>query len=326
MSKKFISILAAIMVIGVAESKAQIGSFLKEKAQKAVSKSVEDKKAEQQKEEQQKQEQQQQEKQTEQKQKPQQQSNPANSFMQKKMMGMMGFNNVKYDLAYSYTSNLKMDMESVDSASTEVNKVAYTSYFDKNSKNFAMEFETVDKESGEKVKSLMIFDYKNMAMLILSDKNGEKSGIAMEIPKDSIQQNTTAEEASAEPVKQEDLADYNMYYKPTGRSKKIAGFGCKEYAYENPEGRVEIWATNDFKYDYSSAYGQMGGFQALSTAGFGGYLLGTVLEMHFKDSNSNARSDLFVREINPNVSKQFSIADYQIIGIGGEKGNGKNKK
>lgn len=313
MSKKFIAILISIMVIGAVKSNAQIGSFLKEKAQKAVSKSIEDKKAEQKKEEQQTEEQQ-----TEQTQKPQKQTNPTNNFMQKKMMGMMGFNNVKFDLAYSYTSSLKMDIESVDSASTEVNKVAYTSYFDKNSKNFAMEFETVDKESGEKVKSLMIFDYKNMAMLILSDKNGEKSGIAMEIPKDSIQENT-AEEAAAEPVTQEDLADYNMYYKPTGRSKKIAGFDCKEYAYENPEGRVELWATNDFKYDYSSAYGQMGGFQALSTAGFGGYLLGTVLEMHFKDSDSNARSDLFVKEINPNSSKQFNISDYQIIGFGGDK-------
>ena len=170
MSKKFIAILVAIMVIGAAESKAQIGSFLKEKAQKAVA----NKKEEQKKEEQQKEEQQQ----TEQTQKPQKQTNPANNFMQKKMMGMMGFNNVKFDLAYSYTSNLKMDIESVDSASTEVNKVAYTSYFDKNSKNFAMEFETVDKKSGEKVKSLMIFDYKNMAMLILSDKNGEKRVLA----------------------------------------------------------------------------------------------------------------------------------------------------
>ena len=169
----------------------------------------------------------------------------------------------------------------------------------------------------------MIFDYKNMAMLILSDKNGEKSGVAMEIPKDSIQENAADEEAAAETAKQEDLADYNMYYKPTGRSKKIAGFGCKEYAYENPEGRVELWATNDFKYDYSSAYGQMGGFQALATAGFGGYLLGTVLEMHFKDSDSNARSDLFVKEINPNSSKQFNIADYQIIGLGGDKGKAK---
>lgn len=314
MSKNFIAILISVMVIGTAKTNAQIGSFLKEKTQKAVSKSIEDKKAEQKKEEQQKEEQQ-----AEQAQKPQKQTNPTNSFMQKKMMGMMGFNNVKFDLAYSYTSSLKMDIESVDSASTEVNKVAYTSYFDKNSKNFAMEFETVDKESGEKVKSLMIFDYKNMAMLILSDKNGEKSGIAMEIPKDSIQENSAGEEAVAESGTQEDLSDFNMYYKPTGRSKKIAGFGCKEFAYENPEGRIELWATNDFKYDYSSAYGQMGGFQALSTAGFGGYLLGTVLEMHFKDSDSNARSDLFVKEINPNSSKQFNIADYQIIGLGGDK-------
>lgn len=299
------------MVIGTINSNAQIGSFLKDKALKAAEKEVK-KKEEQNKAEQKADEKPQQQK------KAQQQSNPANSFMQKKMMNMMGLNNVKYDLAYSYTSSMKMDIEAVDSASTEVNKATYTSYFDKNSKNFAMEFETLDKESGEKVKSLMIFDYKNMAMLILSDKNGEKSGMAMTIPSDSTQTNTEETQAQ-ESASQEDLSAYNMYYKPTGRTKKVAGLNCKEFAYENPEGKVELWATNDFKYDYSTAYGQMNGFQALATAGFGGYLLGTVMEMHFKDANSNARSDLFVKEINPSISKTLNIAEYQIIGFGGEK-------
>ncbi|MGE0076776.1 MAG: DUF4412 domain-containing protein [Bacteroidales bacterium] len=305
MSKKLFAILIAVMVIGLSNSNAQLGSFLKDKALKAAEKGVkknEEKKAEEQKEEQ----------------KPQKQTSPTNNFMQKKMMGMMGMNNVKYDMAYSYSSSMKMDIEAVDSAATEVSKVAYTSYFDKDSKNFAMEFESTDHETGEKVKSLMIFDYKNMAMLILSDKDGEKSGIAMEIPRDSTQASTD-EDQTPETASQEDLSAYNTFYKPTGRTKKIAGFNCKEFAYENPEGRVELWATNDFKYDYSTAYGQMNGFQALASAGFGGYLLGTVMEMHFKDSNSNAHTDLVVKEINPSASKSFNLAGYQIIGFGGQK-------
>jgi hypothetical protein len=61
------------------------------------------------------------------------------------------------------------------------------------------------------------------------------------------------------------------------------------------------------------------GDSTLATGGAGAYLMGTVLEMHFKDSDSNARSDLFVKEINTNTSKSFNISDYQIIGIGGDK-------
>lgn len=312
MSKRVIAIIVAIMVISATESKAQIGSFIKDKAQKAVVKGLKNNNNEKIEEEQQ-------EQQPKQEQKSQKQTDPANNFMQQKMMGMMGFNNVKYDLNYNYTSSMKMDIESVDSASTEVNKGTYTTYFDKNSKNFAMEFESVDKESGQSQKSLMIFDYKNLAMLILSEKDGEKSGMAMPIDSSQAQTGTDAETQQTETAEQEDLSNYNMYYKATGRTKNIAGYNCKEYTYENPEGKAEIWATNDIKYDYSNAYGQMGGLQALATGGAGAYLMGTVLEMHFKDSDSNARSDLFVKEINTNTSKSFNISDYQIIGIGGDK-------
>ncbi|MCB8963690.1 MAG: DUF4412 domain-containing protein [Bacteroidales bacterium] len=307
MNKKYLIFLVVAIIAGTTNTNAQIGSFLKEKAQKSVNKKIkenEEKKAEEQKEEQK----------NEPKQKTQ---NPANSFMQKKMMGMMGLNNVKYDQSYSYTSSMKMDIEALDSGSTEVSRATYTSYFDKNSKNFAMEFESIDKETHEKVKSLIIFDYKNMAMLILSDKNGEQSGIAMEIPRDSSE--TPDPEEVSESISQEDMSALNSFYKPTGRTKKIGGYTCKEYVYENPEGRVELWATNDFKYDYSSAYGQMGGMQALASGGYGGYLLGTVMEMHFKDANSNAFSNLSVKEINPNVSKSFNISNYQVIGVGGEQ-------
>lgn len=312
-SKRLIAILIAFVIIGATESNAQVG-ILKDKVQKDIIKGL--KRGEDEKKTEQKQ---QEEEETVQKQeaKEQEQPNPMDAYMQKKMMGMMSLNNVKYDLAYNYTSSMKMDIETVDSASTEVNKGTYTTYFDKNSKNFAMEFETINKENGQMQKSLMIFDYKNMSMLILSEQDGKKSGIAMVIPPDSSQIENNQEVQAEETASKEDLAAYNMYYKQTGRSKNISGYSCKEYTYENPEGKIEVWSTNDFKYDYSQAYGQMYGLQALATTGTG-YLLGTVMEMHVKDNDSNARSDLFVKEINPSTNKSFSIADYQIMGLGGE--------
>lgn len=310
MIRKTFAFALIIALMGITMvTEAQVGGFLKDKAQKAVVKSLKRGEDEKKVEEQQQEE------------RPEKQENKqpsaADRYMQQKMMGLMGFKNVKFDPAYSFSSSMKMDIETVDSASTEVSKGTYAFYFDKNSQNFAMEFEALNRETGKKEKSLMIFDYKNKAMLILSDKDGEKSGIAMNFEPDSIQQEKGKDEL-AEPVPQEDLSAYNMYYKATGRTKNVLGYKCKEYVYENPEGKVELWATNDIKYNYSEAFGHMNGFHYLAIGGTAN-LLGTVLEMHFKDANSNARADFWIKEFNPNLSKNLSVADYQVVGLGDNK-------
>jgi hypothetical protein len=301
----FALIIALMGVTMVTE--AQVGGFLKDKAQKAVVKSLKSGEDDKRIEEQQQEQPEKQEK---------KQPSTADQYMQQKMMPM-GFKNVKFDPAYSFSSSMEMDVETVDSASTEVNRGAYAFYFDKNSQNFAMEFEALSRETGKKEKSLMIFDFKNKAMLILADKDGEKSGIAMNFEPDSIQQEKGKDEL-AEPVPQEDLSVYNMNYKATGRTKNVLGYKCKEYVYENSEGKVELWATNDIKYNYSEAFGHMNGFQYLATGGTA-YLLGTVLEMHFKDANSNARADFWVKEFNPSFSRTLSVTDYQVVGLGNDK-------
>ena len=291
-------------------SQSQIGGFLKEKAKKTIVKNL--KRGEEENQTQQQQEAVEEEPQQEVN---QQKQDPANNFMQQKMLGLMGMNNVKYDPAYTYTSIMSTDIEWADSTGNEINKGSYAIYFDKNSKNFAIEFKGLNQETGNPEKSYIIYDYKNYAMLILSEKDGEKSGMAMAIPRDSSEVETNNDSIDTE-VSNEDLSAYNMLYKKTGRTKTILGYNCNEYAYEYGEGRAEIWATNDIKFNYADAYQRMYGFQYLATGGTA-YLLGTVLEMNFKDVNSNAYSKFTVKEINPNTSKTISIADFQVMGVGG---------
>lgn len=254
-------------------------------------------------------------------------SNPAGNFMQKKMMGMMGMKDVKHETVYTFTSSMTMEMQSTDSLGKKSEKVLYTTFFDKNSRSFAMEFETTDKETKQKQQSQFIYDYKNWAMLILGGKSGEKSGIAMEIPKDSTieAQQKQGNQPNQEQVKK-DYNDYVSNYKATGRSKTIAGYNCSEYVYENNEGRSEVWVTKDVVFDYSKAYGQMG-VTGLTYSG-AGYGFGTAMEWHFIDKDSKARSDMSVVDIKPSNPKSFDLTGYQIIGMGGQgqqqqKGKGK---
>jgi hypothetical protein len=186
--------------------------------------------------------------------------------------------------------------------------------YNPNDKNFALQFESVDRESGNKKKTLMIFDMKNNAMLILGEENGERSGMAMQIEPDSS-------ESSNEEVKDTEVYQgefVHPFYSPTGRTKSIAGFSCKEYAYKNEAGSVTLWVTNDNKLNLSKAYGHMQGFQALSTGGWA-YGMGTVMEMMWTDDQSTAQTKMLVKDIQPNSPKRLDLTGYSIIGIGGEK-------
>jgi hypothetical protein len=321
--KARISVLVLVvgLILSGNQASAQIKSLLKDKAKNALNKGLT--KGNETKQKQDTVQQQTQQQQTR-KQNQQSTPNPANGFMQRKMMGMMGMNNVKYDMNYNFTSSMSMEMQNTDSLGKKSEKILYTTFFDKNSRSFAMEFEGKDQKSGQKQKSLMVFDYKNWAMLILSDNGKEKSGMAMQIARDSsleAQQNQTQQE-----VKKEDLSAANMYYKATGRSKNIAGYNCKEYIYETTDGKAEIWATKEVVFDYSSAYGHMG-TQAFATGGTT-YGLGTTMEWHFTDLRSKAKSDMTVVDIKPTNPKSINLTGYQIIGMGGQPGQnqGKNKK
>lgn len=294
---------------------AQIRAKLRDKAIEALNRKTQKEEEERQKEEQKRQEeeqaQQQEQEEQEQDYPTRQKQNEANSLMQQKMMSRMGFNSVKFETQYNFTSSMTMEIETIDSLNNK-DKALYTTYFNPNDKSFAMVFDVVDRETGEKQKSTIIFDVKNWAMLILSEKNGERSGMAMKVDPDS----TLSEPETTETIEQpEDFV--HPFYKATGKTKTVSGYSCKEYVYTNPEGSATIWATNDQKLNFSNAYGYMNGFQALASAGWG-WGMGMVMEMVFKNSNSPEQTHMIVKEIQPNSAKQLSIVGYNIVGLGGQ--------
>lgn len=242
-----------------------------------------------------------------------QQRRSGSGFLERKMMQAMGLNNVKFDMQYNFTSSMAMDIETVDSLKNR-DKVQYSTFFNPDDKSFALVFDAVDKETGKKQRTMMIFDMKNNAMLILGEQDGERSGMAIAIPPD-----TTAT-AQAEPEKVEQYpADFiHPWYSPTGRTKSILGHHCKEYTYKSNEGSVNLWVTNDNKLNLSQAYSRMNGLQALTSGGWA-YGMGMVMEMVFSDDASGASTHMLVKDIQPNSPKRIDLTGYQIVGIGGEK-------
>lgn len=234
------------------------------------------------------------------------------NFMERRMMQAMGLNNVKFDPSYNFTSSMVMDIETIDSLKNR-DKMQYTTYFNNNNKSYAMIFDGVDKNSGKKQKGTMIFDMVNNAMLILSEENGERTGVAIAIPPDST---ATAQTGTTE-VATTPNEFVHPYYKPTGRTKTIAGHSCKEYAYQDTHGKVSLWTTPESKLNLSQAYGQVYGLQALATAGLG-YGMGMVMEMETEDFVSGAKTIMRVNEMQDNSPKRLDVSSYQIVGMGGK--------
>lgn len=238
---------------------------------------------------------------------------PGSSFLERKMMQAMGLNNVKFDPQYNFTSSMVMDIKTIDSLKNE-EEMQYTTFYNPDDKSFALVFEAANKETGKKEKSTMIFDMKNYAMIILSDDGNERSGVALTIPRDSIESDEPEPQLEEEKYPEEII---HPWYSPTGKSKTIAGYTCKEYTYKSNEGSVDLWVTNDSKLNLSQAYGHMQGFQALATGGWA-HGMGTVMEMVFTDKLSGASSHMQVKDIQPNSSKRIDLLGYQIVGVGGD--------
>ena len=296
--------LAALILFAPSIASAQIKGLLRNKAIEAI-------KGKEQQEEQVEEQQQESTQQAE----PRQPRKKGPNFLEKKMMQAMGINNVAFEQSYSFTSSMVMDIVSVDSLNNKED-MQYTTLYNPADKSFALVFEQVNPETGKKEKGTMIFDMKNYAMLILSEENGERSGVAMAMPRDSAEMTDDAMDMAADEVEEYPDDFVHPMYKPTGSSKKIAGYKCDEYVYQNEEGSINLWITKDNKINLSKAYGHMYGFQALATGGWG-YGMGTVMEMVFND-NSGATSHMLVKDINPNSPRNLDVSSYQIVGVGGE--------
>ncbi len=294
-------VLVAAMLFSPFVSESQIRNFLKNKAKEVL-------RGDQQEEEMEQEEQEE-----------QQQKQRGPTALERRMMQAMGLNDVKHDMSYSFSSSMLMEIETTDSEG-EVEVMDYTTFFSPDSKNYAMTFDAVDDQTGKKQKSTMIFDLKNGAMLILGDDGTERSGVAMSLPADTADIAETANAEDYEEYQDEEIPEEFVHpsYKSTGNTKSILGFKCKEYVYQDMEGSVRLWITTDKKLNLKHAYGQMQGFGALATGGWG-YGSGLVMEMIHKDIQNKSGTHMIVKDINTDKNKELDLSGYQIVGVGGEK-------
>ena len=227
------------------------------------------------------------------------------------MLKAMGISTDPVDVQenYNYSGNIIMTVQSWDDDGDTEGEALYKTYMTKDNSGFAMVFS--QEEEG---KSTMIFDYKKESMLILSDDGETKSGMVTAYS-GLADQMSEAEEDLKEDIESDDT-DYSAYregLKKTGKSKKIAGYKCDEYIFDDEKSHIVMWMTDQLSADL---WANMSGANVIS-AGSMGFYGGFVMEMDQKDKNSKDRVYTLVKEVNKNQASSLSTKGYQLMSIGG---------
>ncbi|MGC9342972.1 MAG: DUF4412 domain-containing protein [Bacteroidales bacterium] len=231
-------------------------------------------------------------------------SSSSSEAMAAAMMKSMGINNSPANVAdsYDYNGNIKMIIQSWNEKGESQGEMDYTTYISDDFSGFAMEF------SQDNHQSLMIFDTKEGAMIILTDTEGSKTGIVTTYEVDSLwgDEDITAEEI-------EDYSKFNENLKKTGNTKMIAGYSCDEYIYEDEEAEGTVWMTDELP---AELWAKMFNTNVLAASN-AGYYGGFVMEMLRKDKETEEKMILQVKEVNENQPKSISTKDYQLMSFGG---------
>ena len=226
------------------------------------------------------------------------------NFSNKIMMDAIGLTgNVAYETDYSFDAYIQMEITNYKKNGNVDNEIVYDNYLHKEDADYAMEFADGND------KSIIIFDTKNSAMLILANSDGEKTGFATTIDPEAM-----AERAEAYAEENEEDIDMDSY-RPvkTGKTKQILGYSCDEYLVEDEETEVHMWVSEKLGNEMRKEW--MNNQQTFGTMFTHAYALnGMVLEYEVMEKNGE-KTIMQVTKIDMNHSHAVSTSGYTIMSM-----------
>ena len=107
----------------------------------------------------------------------------------------------------------------------------------------------------------------------------------------------------------EDFSKFNEHLQRTGNSKRIAGYKCDEYIYDDEESHAVLWMTDELPPELWANMFSANTYTAASVGYYGGF----VMEMDSKEKNSQERTTMLVKEVNRDKNESISTSGYQFM-------------
>lgn len=214
--------------------------------------------------------------------------------------------NVPHDDVYNFNAYIQMELSTYKKNGALDEQTVYDNYMHKEDADYAMVFKD------GKDQSTIIFDTKNLAMLILTNSDGEKTGFATTIDPETWA--ATAEDLGGKQAESYEPTDWQDY-KPTktGKTKKILGYTCDEYMVQDEDGEVHMWVSEELGKELHKEW--MKNQQTFGNAfAYAWALNGMVLEYDAIEKNGE-KEVMLVTDIDLNHSHSVNTKDYAIMSL-----------
>ncbi|MFO8002305.1 MAG: DUF4412 domain-containing protein [Marinilabilia sp.] len=229
------------------------------------------------------------------------------------MMKKMGVSSEPVPIAdrYHFSSRMKMQYRNLDKKGEVLDEGEIVTYTTPGEKDFAYEFVsgTPDNMQGP-AKGVFIMDYANDATIILSDEEGEKTGVVYGLK--MFGEDEGDDEADYVSEYEEDVEYMNDNVNKTGRTKNILGYKCEEYEFSSDEDEGNFWVTKDVKWKSRDAFGTIFRSAMYSHGIFNGILM----ESRSQDKETGEVNTMQVTEIDEKTNMTFTPGDYELTNLG----------
>jgi hypothetical protein len=206
-----------------------------------------------------------------------------------------------------------MNFKTYDSSGNIESNGDMISYFSSENKYIAYEFvDGTIKNATEKQNGTFILDFNNKATIILENKNGNKTGIAYGMGTLLSEEEWQKEMEEDSRFKKDDEDVLNVLIKKTGRTKKILGYNCEEYLFENEDVKATYWVTHDVDWNNKDLMSNLFSKSVYSYQTPEGFLIMSTAI----DKKTGEKTVYQVIDINDNDHKVFDLSQYQVTNLG----------
>ncbi len=223
------------------------------------------------------------------------------------LSSMFGGSNVEIEGAYNFDSDMLIELTTTENKKKKTDSYSIKYYLSDNNR-FAYEMENFEGYDGA-VKMIMDWDKKSMLMFM----EEQKQIMVMPLNTDKIDEMVNKETEKA----QNGSSDIQNF-KKTGNTKKILGYTCEEYTFENDDTQGAMWVTKEVEVDLSKMMGGIGsaskGKQPHTMPK--NYPQGTLMEGTWTEKKSGDVTKWEMKELNANSKTSISTNGYQVMNFG----------
>lgn len=225
-----------------------------------------------------------------------------------KIMGSINMN-VETEDEYNFSGVAIVEITSIDAKGKPSDPVRFNSLLSHEADYYGIEF--TDEKQSKNEKSVIIFDHKNNATVMLMENEDERSSMAFDLDWDGMMEGINVPEEE----KQDEAEIEDFKFEKSGKTKDILGYTCDEYVVVSEEVEGNYWISQSEIEGFSSFWGKNNPFVSKklkneNTSYFEQLPEGNILEMDFLSKEDQSRTQMKMIEIDQNNSSSFDMAAY----------------